>query len=106
MGFCVNIYAMIVNLKKEKLYLVKCSDWQVAVSSTDHYEACTSAVTHMINEKGKNLKLSCVIVSVDVSSFAEDLREDEATMFHPASKILANAGLHDISKNLKQVFGT
>jgi len=97
---------MILNLDKEDLYLVKCSGWQVAVSSDSHEEACTQAVTHMLKKEGDQLSLSCVIISANVSKSIDFDFNEEHTMFHASSKILANAGFHNISKNLKQIFGT
>ena len=97
---------MILNLENTKLYLVKCSDWSVAITSTDHEEACTEAASHMLKEKGGNLPLSCVMISIDVSKCADGVEGDDCMTFHPTSKILANGGYHKISKNLKEVFGT
>ena len=100
------LVGMILNLENSKLFLVKCSDWKIALTSTDHEEACTEAISHMLKIKGRHLKISCVMLSTDVSSLLEYMDEDESTVFHPTSKILANAGYHKIAKDLKGVFGT
>ena len=98
------LVGMILNLEDIKLYLVECSNWSVAVTSTDHEEASTEAVSHMLKEKGDDLCLSCVIITTDVARFVQDSSDRyEHSVFHPASKILANAGYHRISKNLKDI---
>lgn len=98
---------MILNLENTKLYIVKCSDWAVAVASDNHEEACTQAIDHMLMEVGKELKISCVMISIDVEDHLEmEPDQDDSTCFHTTSKILANAGHHKIAKSVKAVFGT
>ena len=101
------LVVMILNLEDTNLLLLECSGWQVAITSVSHEEACTEAISHMLKTKGENLTLSCVIISTDISKFARDTSDRyEHSVFHPTSRILANAGYHKISKDLKQVFGT
>ena len=97
---------MILNLEESDVFLVKCSDWKVAVATDNHDEAATLALEYMLNLMGKNLKLSCVIVTTSMSIYADFEDDEEDTIFHATSKILANCGRHELSKNLKDVFGT
>jgi hypothetical protein len=98
---------MILNLEDANLYLVECSNWQVAITSTDHEEACTEAVQYMLETKGDNLTLSCVMITTDIAKASNHNADRyEHSVFHPTSRILANAGYHKISKDLKQVFDT
>ena len=97
---------MITELKDETLFIVKCSEWSVAVSSTDHYEACTTALSHMMEKYGNDLKLACVMISSNLNELSEDPDYDDYTMYHATSKILANAGYHNMSKAMKEIFDT
>ena len=97
---------MITELKNKNLFCVKCSEWAVAVESTDHYEACTAAISYMMESYGRDLKLSCVMVSTDINSMSDALDDEDHTMYHATSKILANAGFHHISKTMKKIFDT
>jgi hypothetical protein len=98
---------MILNLEHANLYLVECSDWQVAITSTDHEEARTEAVHYMLKEKKDNLALSCVMITTDIAKASNHNTDRyEHSIFHATSKILANAGYHKISQDLKQVFDT
>tara|TARA_B100001778_G_scaffold283676_1_gene249765 strand:- start:287 stop:598 length:312 start_codon:yes stop_codon:yes gene_type:complete len=102
----VNYVFMIIEIKDNRLFLIKCSDWSVAVDSTDHDEASTKALSYMMEEYGDNLKLSCVMISIDVSDLPEDPEKDDNILFHSTSKILANAGYHNMSKTMKKIFDT
>jgi hypothetical protein len=101
------LVGMILNLEDEDLYLIECSDWQVAITSESHEEACTEAITHMLRAKGGDLKISCVMISTHILEYISRHSDKyEHSVFHATSRILANAGYHKISKDLKQTFGT
>ena len=97
---------MVTELENEKIFLVKCSDWSATVESEDHYEACTAVLQHMMEKYGGALRLSCVMISSDIGVLSSTPEDLEATMFHATSKILANAGYHNISKSMKEIFDT
>ena len=97
---------MVTELKNEKLFLIKCSEWSAAVGSGDHYEACTEVLQYMMEKYGGSLKLSCVMISSDITALSENPEDQDATMFHATSKILANAGYHNMSKSMKEIFDT
>ena len=97
---------MVTELKDENLFLVKCSEWSATVSSTDHDEACTAVLSYMMDKYGNNLKLSCVMVSSNINEISDSPDPDEAVVYHPTSKILANAGYHNMSKAMKEIFDT
>ena len=104
---CGILVGMILNLEDVNLFLVECSGWQVAITSVSHEEACTEAISHMLKTEGRGLTLSCVMISTDIAKFSAHCDDKyEHSVFHPTSRILANAGYHEISKDLSQVFGT
>jgi hypothetical protein len=94
-----------IDLSESKYYMIRCSDWSVVIEAEDETEACTEALTKMLEKYGKNLKLSSVMIShhLEPDSIEEDY--DDLISYHSVSRMLANAGLHDLSSNVKLVFG-
>lgn len=99
----------IIDLAKEKCFIIKCSDWSIVLSAESETEACTKALVNMLAERGKDLKLSSVMVSSKITKdfipneVDDDL--DEVTSYHSVSRMLANAGFHDLSVKVKNIFG-
>jgi hypothetical protein len=96
-----------IDLTEKKCFLVKCSDWSTVVEAVGPEEACTISLSKMLSSQGKNLKLSSVIISEELKPdvYSEDYNEDEIVSYHSVSRMLANAGEHELSANVKQVFG-
>ena len=99
----------IIDLDKETCFIVKCSDWSIVLSAEDETEACTKALVNMLAERGKDLKLSSVMISSKINKdyipneVDDDL--DQVTSYHSVSRMLANAGFHDLSSKVKNIFG-
>ena len=91
--------------EKEKMFLVSCADWELAVKAKDAEEACTKALERMLEEYGKKVKISPVMLSLDFSSYAEDADSDSATKIVTSSSMLANAGHHKWAKGMNSIFG-
>jgi hypothetical protein len=94
-----------IDLSEDKYFLIKCSDWSVIISASNEIEACTQALVNMLDKRGKNLKLSSVMVSNQMKHDIMDEDYDELVSYHSVSRMLANAGMHDLSSNLKSIFG-
>lgn len=94
-----------IDLSESKYYMIRCSDWSVIIEAEDETEACTEALTKMLAKHGKNLKLSSVMISHHLEPDAIEEDYDDLISYHSVSRMLANAGLHDLSSNVKLVFG-
>lgn len=95
----------IIDLSDGKYYMIRCSDWSVVIQADDETEACTEAIREMITKCGKNLKLSSVMISHELKADAMEDEFDDLISYHSVSRMLANAGLHELSSNVKLVFG-
>jgi hypothetical protein len=94
-----------IDLSEDKYFLIKCSDWSVVISANNETEACTQALVCMLDRRGKDLKLSSVMISNEMKHDVMDEDYDELVSYHSVSQMLANAGMHDLSTNLKNIFG-
>jgi len=94
-----------IDLSDGKYYMIRCSDWSVIVESENEEEACTQALKNMLDKYGKHLKLSSVMISHHLEPDAIEEDYDDLISYHSVSRMLANAGLHDLSSNVKLVFG-
>ena len=45
-------------------------------------------------------------ISPNINEISDSPDPDEAVVYHPTSKILANAGYHNMSKAMKEIFDT
>jgi hypothetical protein len=99
----------IIDLAKEKCFIIKCSDWNIVLSAESETEACTKALINMLAERGKDLKLSSVMVSSKITKdfIPNEVDDDfnEVTSYHSVSRMLANAGFHDLSVKVRNIFG-
>jgi hypothetical protein len=95
----------IIDLSDGRYYMIRCSDWSVIIQAEDETEACTEALREMLDRRGKNLKLSSVMISHELKADAMDDEFDDLISYHSVSRMLANAGQHDLSSNVKMVFG-
>jgi predicted glycosyltransferase len=94
-----------IDLSDGKYYMIRCSDWSAIVESENEEEACTQALKKMLDKYGKYLKLSSVMISHHLEPDAIEEDYDDLISYHSVSRMLANAGLHDLSSNVKLVFG-
>lgn len=94
-----------IDLSEGKYFLIKCSDWSVVISAEDETEACTNALKEMMKRRGKNLKLSSVMISNEMKADVMDEDYDELVEYHSVSRMLANAGFHELSSSLKSILG-
>jgi hypothetical protein len=94
-----------IDLSEDRYYMIKCSDWSVIVSAEDETEACTQALGEMLNRRGKNLRLSSVMISHQLDPDAYEEEYDDLISYHSVSRMLANAGEHELSSNVKIIFG-
>jgi len=91
--------------EKEKIFLVSCADWELALKAKDAEEACTNALEKMLEEYGKKVKISPVMLSFDFSLYAENADSDTATKIVTSASMLANAGHYKWAKGMNSIFG-
>ena len=94
-----------IDLSETKCFIVKCSDWSVVIEAENETEACTETLGRMLEKYDKNLKLSSVMISQELRPDVMDDDYDELVSYHSVSRMLANAGQHDLSASIKHVFG-
>ena len=94
-----------IDLSEDKYFMVKCSDWSVILNAGDEAEACTQALREMLERRGKNLKLSSVMISHQLNADSYEDEFDDLVSYHSVSRMLANAGEHNLSSNVKLIFG-
>jgi len=109
-----------LDLSDGKYFLVKCSDWSAVIQADNETDACTNSLRNMIDKHGGELKLSSVIISQELNpDIFEQLNRarenedldydedpyDEYVSYHSVAMMLANAGMHDLSSNVKTIFG-
>jgi len=99
----------ILDLTKNSGYIVKCADWSVVVQADSAEEACTMSLVSMLESYDKSLKLSSVMITQKINELEhlpDDFTdEDYYVEYHSVSRMLANAGLHELSSNVKYIFG-
>jgi hypothetical protein len=95
-----------IDLSEIKCFIIKCSDWSVIIEAENETEACTEALGKMLEKYNKNLKLSSVMISQELRADVMDEDYDELVSYHSVSRMVANAGMHDLSANIKYVFGS
>ena len=94
-----------IDLTKGKHYMIRCSDWSVIIEADSEEEACTQSLTKMLEENGRSLRLSSVMISHELKPDALEDEYDDLISYHSVSRMLAIAGHHDLSSNVKTVFG-
>ena len=85
--------------------MIRCSDWSVIIEADSEAEACTQSLTKMLEENDRSLKLSSVMISHELKPDALEDEYDDLISYHSVSRMLANAGHHELSSNVKTVFG-
>jgi len=94
-----------IDLSDDRYFLIKCSDWSVILSAEDEIEACTVALIKMLDKRGERLKLSSVMISNELKHDVMDEDYDELVSYHSVSRMLANGGMHELSSNMRSIFG-
>ena len=94
-----------IDLTEDKYFMIRCSDWSVVIEAHDEQEACTESLREMLLRKGKSLQLSSVMISHELKPDAIDEDYDELISYHSVSMMLANAGLYELSSNVRHIFG-
>lgn len=95
----------IIDLSDGRYYMIRCSDWSVIIQADDETEACTEAIREMITKYGKKLKLSSVMISHQLKPDTTEDEFEDLISYHSVSRMLANAGLYELSSNVKLLFG-
>lgn len=89
----------------EHIFVISCADWEVAIKAKDAEEACTKAIERMLNEYGKSVRISPVMLSLDFSGFSNNIDSEKATKMVSSASVLANAGHYKWATSLNSVFG-
>jgi hypothetical protein len=60
----------------------------------------------MLERRGKNLKLSSVMISEELQADVMSENYDESVSYHSVSKMLTDAGQHELSSSMREIFGS
>ena len=85
------------------LFYVVCADWESIVEAKDFEDAAALAIEKASEEYGRNLCLAPSMTAVDMNFMYDSLDAVEATNILYTPKVLANAGMHDLSKKYAKV---
>ena len=86
--------------KKNKFYFVTSADWEGITECQSASEAANTATEGALREFGKATKLAPGIVVLDLSEYGKLGNSDEATHVFYTPTVLADIGLHDLSKKV------
>jgi hypothetical protein len=84
--------------KNKKLFMVVCANWEGVVEAVDSKEAAALSLEQADNIYGKNLKLSPTMSIYNISNSYEDNIASNDVSFIYTPDVLANAGMHSLSK--------
>jgi len=84
--------------KNTKLFMVVCADWEGVVEAVDPKEAAALSLEQADNIYGKNLKLSPTMSVYNISDSYEASVASKHVNFIYTPDVLANAGMHGLSK--------
>ena len=83
-------------------FYVKGVGWDTLVSTNSKSEAATLGFEQAYAELGKEIKISPNILVVDLCGVVDEECE-KAIEYLDTTKVLANAGLHQLSKRFKNI---
>ena len=89
--------------RKDTLFYVVCADWESIITARDENDAAAFAIEEAHNEYGKNLCLAPSMTVIDMDFMYSSLDAVEATNILYTPKVLANAGMHDLSRKYAKV---
>ncbi|MAF25922.1 hypothetical protein CL634_10155 [bacterium] len=89
--------------REDTLFYVVCADWESIITANDENDAATIAIEEASNEYGKNLCLAPSMTVIDMDFMYKHLDAVEATNILYTPKVLANAGMHDLSKKYAKI---
>ena len=95
-----------LDLSEGRFYRIKCSDWSVIIQANNENEACVDALVEMLERRGKDLKLSSVMISEELQADVMSQNYEETVSYHSVSRMLADAGQHELSSNMREIFGS
>jgi hypothetical protein len=89
--------------QSQDLFLISSSDWESVAEGDDPTEAATSALEARLEEFPDSTNVSTVILAYNISQSMHSMDAESNLHILYAPKILANAGLHEESKNLQHI---
>ena len=94
-----------LRIKKDDIsntYFVTSADWEACVISTSFDNAVSKALSELLMEYGRNLKLSPAIIVVDATNYCVSFSDDHTKVFS-TSMVLSDIGEHDLAKKFKKI---
>ena len=88
---------------KGDMFFVVCADWEGCIPAKNPSEAAAVAIELSYKKHGKNMCISPTISVMDLSGLHESFDAVEHIHVLYTPEVLANAGLHDLSKKFKKL---
>lgn len=86
---------------ENNIYYVICANWESCVESKSPEEAAAQALEMAYTEYGEEMCLSTTVSVMDMSKIHETFDAVDNVHLFFAPEVLANAGLHELSRKLK-----
>ena len=83
-------------------FYVQGAGWDMLVEEGSAVSAATSAFEIAYEEFGKNIKISPSIIVIDLCKVVDGFCDDSVSLLDTTS-VLADAGLHNLSKQFKKI---
>jgi hypothetical protein len=88
---------------KEKTFVIEFARWKSIVNAEDPEEAATFAFEEVLEKYRDQTEVSSVFTVIDITSSLISMDMSDHTYFIYAPKVLANAGMHKTSMELKSI---
>ena len=89
--------------RENTLFYVVCADWESIVTANDESDAAAISIEEAHREYGKDLCLAPSMTVMNMDFMYDSLDAVEATNILYTPKVLANAGMHDLSRKYAKV---
>tara|TARA_Y100000310_G_C20342638_1_gene650527 strand:- start:364 stop:678 length:315 start_codon:yes stop_codon:yes gene_type:complete len=86
-----------------KVFYVVCADWEVCLVAKDQEEAAALSIEESYRKYGKNMCISPTISVMDLSELHTTFDAVDHIHLLYTPEVLANAGLHELSKKFKKL---
>ena len=91
---------------KNKFYFVTSADWESIVHCSSSSEAANSAVEGVLKKYGKQAKLDPAVIVFDLGKYGSLGDADIATEIFYTPAVLADIGMHSLSKKVDVMMQT
>lgn len=89
--------------KNQRHYYVECANWRGICTASDPTEGATMIFEEALSAYKEKTEISPVATVLDISTTLDTMATEDSINFVYSPEILANAGLHERSKDLQYI---